>query len=184
MRWFWIDRFIEFESGRRAVAVKNVLLAGEESTDYIPGFPIFPPCLIIEGLAQAGGLLFGELNQFGENVVLAKVSKASFYELARPADRLVYTLNLLDVKPEGAIVGGTCHIGDRLLAEAELCFAHLDKKTVGGDTIKPSDFARIVETTRLYQVGRDAQGQPLKFPARLAAAIASPNYRDDGACRM
>ena len=40
VRWFWIDRFVEFESGRRAVAEKAVTLAEEELDDYVPGFPV------------------------------------------------------------------------------------------------------------------------------------------------
>ena len=57
MRWIWIDRFVEFESGRRAVAIKNVSLAEEHLHDHFPGYPIMPNSLITEGLAQTGGLL-------------------------------------------------------------------------------------------------------------------------------
>ena len=49
MRWIWIDGFVEFESGRRASAVKNVTLAEEHLHDHFPGFPVMPATLIIEG---------------------------------------------------------------------------------------------------------------------------------------
>ena len=52
MRWFWIDRFEEFERGRRAVAVKAIALGEEQLQEYMPGFPIMPHSLMIEGLAQ------------------------------------------------------------------------------------------------------------------------------------
>ena len=55
MRWFWIDRFTEFESGQRAVAIKNVALSEEQLDDHLPGFPVMPNSLIIEGMAQTGG---------------------------------------------------------------------------------------------------------------------------------
>ncbi len=42
MRWFWIDRFVEFVPGSRAKAVKNVTLAEEHLHDHFPGFPVMP----------------------------------------------------------------------------------------------------------------------------------------------
>ena len=54
MRWFWIDRFTEFESGSSATAIKNVSLAEEHLHDHFPGVPLMPNSLIIEGIAQTG----------------------------------------------------------------------------------------------------------------------------------
>ena len=54
MRWYWIDRFIEFESGRYAKAIKNVSLAEDYLHDHFPKFPVFPNSLVIEGLANRG----------------------------------------------------------------------------------------------------------------------------------
>ena len=76
MRWIWIDKLIAFEHGRRAVAIKNVSLAEEHLHDHFPGYPIHPPTLMIEGMAQTGGVLVGEAFDFREKVVLAKVSRA------------------------------------------------------------------------------------------------------------
>ena len=53
MRWIWIDKFIEFDSGHRAVAVKNVTLAEEHLHDHFPGFPVMPETLMIESMADA-----------------------------------------------------------------------------------------------------------------------------------
>ena len=55
MRWFWIDKFTEFISGRRAVAIKNVSLSEEHLVDYMPGYPLLPASLIVEGLAFEDG---------------------------------------------------------------------------------------------------------------------------------
>ena len=68
MRWIWIDKFVEFDSGKRAVAVKNVTLAEEHLHDYVPGFPIMPECLMIEAMAQTAGILVGEAGDFKEKV--------------------------------------------------------------------------------------------------------------------
>ena len=74
MRWTWIDRFASFEPGRSAVAVKNLSMAEDHFRDHFPGFPVMPAPLILEGLAQTGGILVGQANQFRDNVVLAKMT--------------------------------------------------------------------------------------------------------------
>jgi len=127
MRWFWIDRFIEFESGKKATAVKNVSLAEEHLHDHFPGFPVMPGSLMIEGMAQTGGILLGETHNFKHIVILAKVPKATFHSWARPGDTLHYTATLLDVKEEGGIVNIIATCGERLVAEAEIVFAHVDQ---------------------------------------------------------
>ena len=84
MRWWWIDKFVEFESGKRAVAIKNLSLAEEHLHDHFPGFPVMPPSLMIEGMAQTAGILVGEARDFAEKVILAKVRRAVFNGIARP----------------------------------------------------------------------------------------------------
>ncbi len=93
MRWFWIDRFVEFESGKCAKAVKNVSLAEEHLHDHFPGFAVMPGSLMIEGMAQTGGILLGEMNQFEHIVILAKVPKCTFHSWAVPVIRSSTTPN-------------------------------------------------------------------------------------------
>lgn len=131
MRWFWIDRFIEFESGRRARAVKNVSLAEEHLHDHFPGFPVMPASLIMEGMAQTGGILLGETHGFEHLVFLAKVPKFVSHRPARPGDQLIYTAELLDARDEGGMVSVTAHCGEHLVAEAEIVFAHLSPEEAG-----------------------------------------------------
>src|SRR5689334_1886408 len=90
MRWFWIDRFTELISGERATAIKNVSLSEEHIHDHFTYYPIMPTSLIIEGMAQTGGLLVSEFNDFAERVVLAKLSKCVFHRTALPGDTLMY----------------------------------------------------------------------------------------------
>ena len=177
MRWFWIDRFLEFESGQRAVAIKNVSLIEEQMLGYVPGFPVMPSSLIIEGLAQTGGLLVCEHNQFKERVVLAKVTKSIFQQPAQAGDTLTYTASVQDIRQDGAICHGTCHVKDELRAEVELVFAHLDDRFQGGDLIAPADFLRTLRIWRLFEVGRDSQGQKLAIPPHMLAAEQADNRR-------
>jgi 3-hydroxyacyl-[acyl-carrier-protein] dehydratase len=135
MRWIWIDRFLEFESGASALAVKAVSAAEEHLHDLYPGFPIMPHTLIIEGMAQTAGILVGEARQFSEKVILAKIGRATFHRLVRPGDVLYYSARIEHVSPEGASTRGTVRLGrndaDPLVAEIELMFSHIDRNLAG-----------------------------------------------------
>ncbi len=170
MRWFWIDRFVEFESGRRAVAEKCVSLAEEHIDDYQPGFPVMPTSLIVEGIAQTGGLLVGEHNDFKERVVLAKISRAVFHLPACPGDKLRYEVTAREIQVDGAIVQGRSFIGDQLQAEIDILFAHLDDRFEGVDLFFPADFLKMLRVFGLYDVGCNADGSPLEVPAHLLDA--------------
>ena len=127
MRWIWIDRFLEFQRGKSARAVKNLSLAEDYFADHYPGYPIMPGSLILEGLAQTGGILVGEANDFREKVVLAKIPSARFYREILAGEQLTYDVELLHLRPEGAAIQGRAKVGEELVAEAEVFFAHLDQ---------------------------------------------------------
>jgi 3-hydroxyacyl-[acyl-carrier-protein] dehydratase len=131
MRWIWIDKFVEFDSGRRAVSVKNVTMAEEHLHDNIPGFPMMPECLMIEGMAQTGGILVGEARRFQEKVVLAKVSKAVFFDYVVPGDSLRIEARLESITPEAATTSGRITRADQLIAEIDLMFSHVDQNLAG-----------------------------------------------------
>jgi 3-hydroxyacyl-[acyl-carrier-protein] dehydratase len=127
MRWIWIDRFLEFERGKTAKALKNLSLAEDHFADHFPGYPIMPGSLLLEGLAQTGGILVGDANDFQEKVVLAKINWARFHREAMAGEQLVYDVKMLNLRPEGAAVDGKVTSAGQLVAEAEIFFAHLDK---------------------------------------------------------
>src|SRR5438105_1307389 len=127
MRWIWIDRFLTFESGKSARAVKNLSLAEDHFREHFPGYPVMPASLILEGLAQTGGILVGEANQFREKVVLAKIPWARFQQEAFAGDQLIFDVELLQLRAEGASVTGRVTVDQTLIAEAEIFFAHLDR---------------------------------------------------------
>jgi 3-hydroxyacyl-[acyl-carrier-protein] dehydratase len=175
VRWFWIDRFVEFESERYAVAEKAVTLAEEQLDDYVPGFPVMPASLIIEGFAQTGGLLVGASRQFQVRTVLAKVGKARFLREARPGDVIRYEVTIDDLRPDGAIVHGESSIAGDRHAEVELMFAHLDARFEGVDLFHDADFLAILRLLGVYDVGCDRTGQPLVVPPHLLTAEAAAN---------
>lgn len=167
MRWLWIDKFVEFECGRRAVAIKNVSIVEEPLDGYLPGFPVMPQSLIIEGMAQTAGLLIGESSGFQDRVVLAKVGKAVFHRQAFPGDQLRYTANVQDLRKDGSIAVVTSHIGDELHAEVELMFAFLplDDRFPTGPLFDPVDFLAMVRAFGLYDVAKTSNGESAQPPA-------------------
>lgn len=167
----WIDRFLEFESGCRAVAIKNVTLIEEQMDEYIPNFAMMPASLIIEGMAQTGGLLVAEHGRFEQRVVLAKVGRALFHFPAMAGDQLKYTATVEAFQSDGAICKCVGHVGDRLQAEVDMVFAHLDDARFGGiDLFQPEELLRMLRLFRLFDVGKNPDGSPLKIPDHMLAA--------------
>jgi len=131
MRWIWIDKFIEFNSGESAVAVKNVTLAEEHLHDHFPGFPVMPECLMIEAMAQTAGILVGEVRNFEEKVILAKIKKAVFFHYVRPGDTIKLHARIESIAPEAAGTTGKIFRGDELIAQIDLMFSHIDQNLAG-----------------------------------------------------
>ncbi|MHC4402287.1 MAG: 3-hydroxyacyl-ACP dehydratase FabZ family protein [Planctomycetota bacterium] len=170
MRWYWIDRFLEFESGRYAKAVKHVSLAEDHLHDHFPGYPVMPNSLVIEGMAQTGGLLVSQHGHFEEKVVLAKIPKAKFHSSAVPGDVLTYTATIETLRRDGAMVTAVSHKGDELQAEMEIVFAHLDDQYGEKTLFDRKDLLKMMRVLRAFDVGRAADGSPLVEPPAHADA--------------
>ena len=171
MRWFWIDRFTEFTSGQSATAVKTLSLSEDHLHDHFPGASVMPNTLVLEGMAQTAGLLVCEHSGFTKQVVLAKVSKCQFYGEAWPGDTLTYHAQVHSIKDDGAMASVTSHVNGQLHAEAEIFFAHLEQMTSRGDKLElfdPYDLYSWLRLLKLYEVGRDANGKPLKIHPHMA----------------
>lgn len=163
MRWFWIDRFTTFESGKQATAIKNVALDEEALDEYCPGFPYLPNPLIIEGLAQLGGILVAEQSNFQERVVLAKVSKATFHQPARPGDQLHYRAELESVQHDGAMVSCTSHLDGEIQAEVQLMFAFLSEDRFGDKPLfEPDQMHTMLRLMGFFDVAVDSNGTALQ----------------------
>lgn len=131
MRWIWIDKFLEFNSGKSAVALKNVSLAEEQVHDNVPGFPMMPECLMIEAMAQTGGILVGEMRDFKEKVVLAKINSAQFYSYVRPGDTITFHADVQSIAEEAASIAGQIKRGDEIIADIKLMYSHIDNNLSG-----------------------------------------------------
>ena len=163
MRWFWVDQFTEFVSGSHAKGIKNISLAEDAVDEYCPGFPMLPPTLIIEGMAQLGGILVAEHFLFDKRVVLAKVGKAVFHAPALNGQRLDYEVRMDSIQEHGATVTSTSHCEGKRQAEIDLMFAFLDDQTlIEGPLFDPEDLHGMLQIMKFFSVAVNKQGQ--RFP--------------------
>jgi 3-hydroxyacyl-[acyl-carrier-protein] dehydratase len=156
MRWIWIDKFIEFNSGKYAVAVKNVTLAEEHLHDHFPGFPVMPECLMIEGMAQTAGILVGEAKNFQEKVILAKIKKAVFFDYVKPGDTIELRAEIESIAPEAASTSGKITRDQKLIAEIDLMFSHIDQN-LGGKEFPEENFV-FTDTFKSLLLGVATEG--------------------------
>ncbi len=184
MRWFWIDRFTEFVAGSHAVAVKGVSLAEDHMHEHEIGYPVMPNSLVIEGIAQAGGILISEQYQFGELVVLAKLSKAKFTGRVRNGHTLTYRVKTDWIRNDSAQVSGAAYVGDRPYGEVQLLYARMGEdmgQQFSARLFRPSDLRHWLELLGVFEVGVRPDGARLKRSdyglddaAMATAAVHSP----------
>jgi len=163
MRWVWIDKFTHFESGRRAVAIKNVSLAEEHLHDHFPGYPVVPASLMIEGMAQTAGILVGEARQFREKVILAKVKQARFDREVRPGDQLTYDATIEHVDDAAAHTTGAVSCNGESIGQVDIVFSHIDQNMSGlnfpeENFVFTDEFKSLLRSFTLEQPG----GEPAK----------------------
>ncbi len=121
-----VDRVVELETGKRVVAVKNVTINEPYFQGHYSRFPVMPGVMIVEAMAQAGGLAVagGRQQKDDSNAVplLAAVDKARFRRMVRPGDQLVLDVDVLRAGSRLAKVAAKALVEDELAAEAELTF--------------------------------------------------------------
>jgi len=109
---------------------------------------------MIEGMAQTGGILLGEKNGFQHIVILAKVPKVTFHGHVVPGDTIRYEATLTDDRPEGGNVEVIARVGDNVVAEAEIMFAHLDQSDPQFGKIDQKNFVFNSGLMGVFEVGK------------------------------
>ncbi len=171
MRWFWIDQFTEFVSGKKATAIKCVSLSEEVVDEYSPGWPHFPSSLIVEGFAQTGGLLVSQISDFKDRVVLAKVGKCTFARAAVPGDVLTYSVEIDALQDNGAMVNGTGKINGEPYCEVDLMFAYLkDERFNNVELFEPAELCRMCRMLKLFHVAVNEDGSRVEVPQHMIEA--------------
>jgi 3-hydroxyacyl-[acyl-carrier-protein] dehydratase len=120
-----IDRILEIEKGKKAIALKNVSLDEPHFPGYSPKEPIMPGVLILEAMAQTGGLAFqSSFEREGEGVpVLAGIETFRLKRRVIPGDQLVIEAEVLHVFSNLAKVKVLARVGEEIVAEATLVLA-------------------------------------------------------------
>ena len=130
MRYYLIDKITEFQVGKRAAGVKNVTMSEDILADHFPRHPTMPGVLIIESLAQLGGLLleYSARREFGIRVkaILSIIQRAKFRQMVKPGDQLRLEVELTKLREESGMVKAVAILGDKVAAEAELMFVYFE----------------------------------------------------------
>jgi len=126
-----VDRVTELEPGVRIVALKNVTINEPFFQGHFPGQPVMPGVLIIEAMAQAGGLLAyesGPADKHGQLIYFMGMDKVRFRKPVVPGDQLIFEATILRMRTKVAKMAGTAFVDNQLVAEAELMASFGERK--------------------------------------------------------
>jgi len=118
-----IDRIVRFVPGEEIVALKNVTMNEPFFQGHFPAKPVMPGVLIIEALAQAGGILAAEIRgaeKQGEIIYFMGMDAVRFRKPVVPGDQLMLEARVLRMRSRVAKMAGRALVDGQLVAEAEL----------------------------------------------------------------
>lgn len=129
-----LDRVTKIEQNRSLVGYKNVTIGDNVFQGHFPGHPIYPGVMILEGMAQAGGILaFKSMGDMTEEEAATKVvyfmsiDNAKFRAPVKPGDRLEYRISVVKNRGQIWVLDGKAFVDDVLVSEAELKAMIVDK---------------------------------------------------------
>ena len=128
-----VDRITDMEVAKSIKGFKNISISEPAFQGHFPGHPIYPGVMILEGMAQCGGVLALKSSgltdeQMKDKVIyFMSIDKAKFRNPVRPGDRLDYELTALKMKSSLMVLEGKAYVDGKLTAEAEFKAMIVDK---------------------------------------------------------
>ena len=127
-----VDRVLEYEPMKRVVAIKNVTMNEMFFNGHFPNRPVMPGVLILEAMAQAGGVLaYKSTNTSPEDGTLyyfAGIDNARFRRVVEPGDQLRLEVAVRGTKRNIWLLEGSAYVGDELACSAEFMCACKEKE--------------------------------------------------------
>ena len=118
-----VDRVVEIEQGKSLSAIKNVSINEPFFQGHFPGRPIMPGVLIVEAMAQAGGILAyltGSVEQRNSLIYFMGMDKVRFRKPVVPGDQIIFDAKIIKFRSKAAKMSGTATVDNQMVARAEL----------------------------------------------------------------
>jgi len=128
-----VDKVTDIVEGKEIVAYKNISISEPVFQGHFPGHPIYPGVMILEGMAQAGGILALKSSGLTEEEMKQKViyfmsiDGAKFRSPVKPGDKLEYRITVLKLRKNLIVLEGKAYVEDTLVSEAQLKAMVVDK---------------------------------------------------------
>ena len=136
-----VDKIIEFKMDEKIVGVKNVTVNEPFFEGHFPGQPVMPGVLILEAMAQTGGimLLNGIENPEGKLVYFMSINNAKFRRPVMPGDQLVFELTMTSRKSKICQMSGKAFVDGNLVSEADMMASIIERpgSATGGNGTTP-----------------------------------------------
>jgi beta-hydroxyacyl-ACP dehydratase FabZ len=129
-----VDRILEMELGKRVVGIKNVTINEPFFPGHFPGHPIMPGVLIVEAMAQVGGvLLMRSLDARAEKKVMyfTGIDRARFRRAVVPGDQIRFEVEVLQLRRQLCRMRCVAYVDGKLVAEAQLSSVVVDRDPTG-----------------------------------------------------
>jgi len=125
-----IDKIIDFQMDEKIVGVKNVTINEPFFEGHFPGQPVMPGVLILEAMAQTGGILLlnGVENPGDKLVFFMSINNVKFRRPVTPGDQLVFELSMMTRKTRVCQMSGKAYVDGHLVAEAEMMASIVDRQ--------------------------------------------------------
>lgn len=126
-----VDQILEIDLEKGTIVGKKNLTINEAFFQgHFPEAPLMPGVLILEALAQTGGILVHLMDNRGKVAILLGVNRAKFRRPVKPGDVLILKASVLHLGSKGGKVSAEAYVDNIVVAEAELSFALVDKDQI------------------------------------------------------